>query len=165
MNILKRSTLMFLCLLLGCSGLDKVGEEKRALSGLVQLERKVHQLINVHRISQNLPPLTMNETITQQARNHSRSMAKKKTPFGHNGFDKRVKRIARILPYTLAAENIAYNRGYPNCARNAVEGWLESPRHRKNIAGNYRLTGIGVGIGVAKGPQGDYYFTQIFWQE
>lgn len=151
---------MLLFLLLSCSSLNKVGEEKRVPSGLLQLERKVHQLINVHRISQNLPPLAMNETITQQARNHSRSMAKKKTPFGHNGFDKRVKRIARTLPYTLAAENIAYNHGYPNCAGNAVEGWLQSPRHRKNILGNYRLTGIG----VAQDLKGGYYFTQIFWQ-
>jgi len=158
MSTLKRSTLTLLCFLLGCTIPNNAGQ--RTSPDLLQLEREVHQLINEHRVSQNLSTLSMNETITKEARNHSRAMAKKRIPFGHNGFDKRVKRIARTLPYTLAAENIAYNRGYPNCAGNAVEGWLQSPQHRKNIAGNYRLTGIG----IAKDPQGGYYFTQIFWQ-
>ena len=160
MSILKRSSFTLLTILLGCSIPNNAGEGLRTSPDLLHLEREVHQLINEHRISQNLPPLTLNETITKEARNHSRAMAKRKIPFGHHGFVKRVQRIARALPYSLAAENVAYNRGYAYCAGNAVEGWLRSSRHRKNISGNYRFTGIG----VAKDPYGGYYFTQIFWQ-
>jgi len=39
-----------------------------------------------------------------------------------------------------------------------VQGWLKSPGHRKNIKGDFDVTGIG----VSKNAQGDYYFTQIF---
>ena len=40
----------------------------------------------------------------------------------------------------------------------AVEGWSKSPEHRKNMLGNFSLTGIG----VAQGQEGRYFFTQIF---
>jgi len=87
-------------------------------------------------------------------------MAKRKVPFGHGGFGRRVKEISSHFPYRTAAENVAYNRGYPDCVQQAVQEWLKSPQHRGNIRGNYRLTGIG----VAKNREGGYYFTQIFWR-
>jgi uncharacterized protein YkwD len=87
-------------------------------------------------------------------------MAKKKITFSHDGFSRRVKRISRFLPYSMAAENVAYNKGYSDCAQKAVQSWLKNTKHRKNIRGDYRLTGIG----VAKNPEGVYYFTQVFWQ-
>ena len=127
---------------------------------LVQLEQRVHQLVNQYRISRNLPPLSPNKIITQQARIHSHAMAARKTTFGHDGFRNRVKSISASLSHKTAAENVAYNRGYPDCARQAVQEWLKSAQHYKNIRGNYRLTGIG----VAKNQDGGYYFTQIFWR-
>jgi uncharacterized protein YkwD len=87
-------------------------------------------------------------------------MAKKRVPFGHDAFGKRVKRISRFLPYRMAAENVAYTKGYPDSAQQAVQSWLKNAKHRKNMRGDYRLTGIG----VAKDTEGAYYFTQVFWQ-
>ena len=160
-NSVKRHTLILASIvLIGCSISDKAIDQSTPSTELLQREREVHQLINRYRISKNLPPLSANETITQQARVHSHAMAKKKVPFGHNGFRKRVKRISRSLPYRTASENVAYNKGYSDCSLQAVHAWVESTRHRKNITGNYRLTGIG----VARNPDGGYYFTQIFWQ-
>jgi uncharacterized protein YkwD len=43
-------------------------------------------------------------------------------------------------------------------AREVVNGWLKSPGHKKNIEGNFVLTGIG----YARSKKGDIYFTQIF---
>jgi uncharacterized protein YkwD len=43
-------------------------------------------------------------------------------------------------------------------AREVVDGWLNSPGHRRNIEGDFRLTGIG----IAKRSDGMVYFTQIF---
>jgi uncharacterized protein YkwD len=161
MNNLKRCAFILVCTaLVGCAVLDKSIEGEATSTELVQLEQRVHQLINQYRISKNLPPLTTNEIITKQARIHSRAMAKKRVTLGHDGFGKRVERISRFLPYSVAAENVAYNKGYSDCAQQTVQSWLESPKHRKNIRGNYRLTGIG----VAKNPRGAYYFTQILWQ-
>jgi uncharacterized protein YkwD len=161
MNNLKRCTLIVICIaLIGCSIADKITEQKAIPTELLQLEHRVHHLINQYRTSQDLPPLTTNEIITQQARIHSRAMAKEKVTFGHDGFGKRVKRISRVLPFRMAGENVAYTKGYSDSAKQAVQSWLKNAKHRKNIRGNYRLTGIG----VAKDPEGIYYLTQVFWQ-
>ena len=161
MDYLKRSTLVLFCIaLMGCSISHKATGRKGTSTEVLQLEQEVYQLINRYRISQNLPPLTTNGIITQQARMHSRAMATKRISVGHSGFAKRVERISRSLPYRAAAENVAYNKGYSNGAQRATHDWFKNKEHRKNIEGNYQLTGIG----VAMDSQGAYYFTQIFWQ-
>jgi uncharacterized protein YkwD len=43
-------------------------------------------------------------------------------------------------------------------AREVVDGWLKSPGHKRNIEGDFTLTGIG----IASDKQGNIYFTQIF---
>jgi len=43
-------------------------------------------------------------------------------------------------------------------ARVAVEGWIQSPGHRKNLLSNQTLCGIGVYVNAA----GAYYLTQLF---
>ena len=121
------------------------------------LARQVHEQINEYRKSLNLEPLTLNTQISEQARQHSKNMAQKKVAFSHDGFDRRIKALKGIS-YRSAAENVAYNQGYGDPVKQAVEGWIESEGHRQNLTGNYSLTGIG----VVQNQQGEYYFTQIF---
>lgn len=123
-----------------------------------QLELSVHQQINQYRLIHKLPPLTLDSRISEQARLHSKAMASGKVPFSHNGFEGRVKAINRVIPYSSAAENVAFNQGYSNPAKQAVEGWIKSNGHRINIVGQYNLTGIG----IVKNAKDEYYFTQIF---
>ena len=120
------------------------------------IETAVCDQINQYRASRGLSPLKLEERITREARIHSQSMASGKVPFSHDGFSQRVQAIA--IPYRSSAENVAYNRGYSDPDARAVEGWLSSSGHLRNIRGNYNLTGVG----VAKNAQGVYYFTQIF---
>ncbi len=120
------------------------------------LERSVFEQINEYRLSQGLPKLTLNTSITHQARIHSLDMANGKIPFSHHGFEKRVNSVS--IRYTSAAENVAFNQGYTDPAQKAVTGWLNSPGHLKNLRGNYNLTGIGVAVN----SQGEVYLTQIF---
>ncbi len=122
------------------------------------LEQAVYRQINQYRASQKLPALAIADSLTQQARQHSQDMATGKMPFSHQGFDQRVKEIAKSVPYRGAAENIAYNMGYEDPTTQAVDGWLKSPGHLKNIKGAYGLTGIG----VSRNAKGEIYFTQIF---
>jgi len=122
------------------------------------LEQSVHQQINQYRKSRNLPPLTLNTSITEQARIHSEAMASGRVPFSHNGFEGRVKAFSKSISYSSAGENVAYNQGYSNPDQQAVQGWLESPGHLENIVGDFDHTGIG----VTKNAKGEYYFTQIF---
>jgi uncharacterized protein YkwD len=79
-----------------------------------------------------------------------------KSPFGHDGFRQRIDLItSRLGKLHVAAENVASG---PMDAREVVDGWLHSPGHRRNIMGDFRLTGIG----VAEAANGMLYFTQIF---
>lgn len=120
------------------------------------LEQLVFKEINKYRVSQGLPAHTRNSAIDKQARIHSQDMAYGKVPFGHTGFSERVRAIG--ISYSAAGENVAFNQGYSNPVKTAVEGWLNSPGHLANIRGNYNKTGIG----VASNNAGGIYFTQIF---
>ena len=127
-----------------------------ASSAITDLEKAVNQQINKYRASKKLPPLTIDPRISQVARIHSEDMAKGKVSFSHDGFEGRAKAIT--IPYKSVAENLAYNFGYSDPVRNAVEGWIKSDGHRKNMEGQFNVTGIG----VAKNAKGEYYFTQLF---
>lgn len=127
-------------------------------SPFAALEQSIHKQINQYRQSRNLPPLTLDARISEQARLHSQAMASGRVPFGHQGFEQRVEVINRVIPYRGVAENVAYNQGYRNPDQQAVQGWIKSTGHRINIEGQYKLTGIG----IAKNAKGEYYFTQIF---
>lgn len=127
-------------------------------SELQQLEQAIHQQVNQYRQSQNLPPLTLNSTISEQAKIHSQNMAAGKVPFSHEGFEGRVEAIAQTITYRSAAENVATNYGYSDPATQSVKGWIKSPGHQKNMVGDFNLSGVG----VAKDSEGKYYFTQMF---
>lgn len=127
-------------------------------SSFTALEQSIHEQVNQYRQSQNLPPLKLDARISKEARAHSQAMASGKVPFSHEGFEQRVKAVGKSIPYLAAAENVAFNQGYSSPGEQAVEGWIKSPGHQKNMVGNYDLTGIG----VAKNAKGEYYFTHVF---
>jgi uncharacterized protein YkwD len=132
------------------------GSEKDAhLSQLVQI---IHQEVNEFRRSHNLKPLMLNTIISSQAQQHSVEMARSGDTISHRGFGERLKEIRKKISYRAGAENVATNGGYKNPAQEAVEGWKNSPEHRKNMLGDYSLTGIG----VAQNGRGEYFFTQVF---
>lgn len=119
-----------------------------------------HRLVNEFRQKQGLKPLTLDPIISAEAREHSADMARSGGRISHRGFDRRLQDIQKKIPYRAAAENLAMIVGYDNPARRAVAGWRESPEHRKNMLGDFSLTGIG----IARGEDGRYFFTQIFIQ-
>jgi uncharacterized protein YkwD len=120
---------------------------------------RLHRLVNEFRKEQRLEPLTLDPTVSAEARKHSARMSRRKGgTIGHRGFQQRIQEIRDKIPYRVAAENVALNLGYEDPARVAVESWKDSPEHRKNLLGDFSLTGIG----VAQGEDGAYFFTQIF---
>ena len=127
-------------------------------NSLNALEQSIHHQINQYRQSRNLPALRLAPSITTQARIHSEGMANKQVLFSHNGFEQRVERIGSTISYRSAAENVAFNQGHSDPATQAVQGWLGSSGHLKNIEGQFDLTGIG----ASKNNAGEYFFTQIF---
>lgn len=125
---------------------------------IANLENAAFQQVNNYRKTRKLPALQLNSNISQQARIHSQNMASGKVAFSHDGFQNRAKIISQKITYQSVAENVAFNMGYSDPVKQAVEGWIKSAGHRKNMEGNYNLTGMG----IALNPKGEYYFTQIF---
>ncbi|WP_315815429.1 CAP domain-containing protein [Paraflavitalea speifideaquila] len=120
------------------------------------LEDQILDLINQYRQKKGLPALATDPVIEAEARRHTIAMASHRSPFGHDGFSYRSKVITSKIPgVTATAENVAYGS---RSAREAVDGWLRSPGHKKNIEGKFKLTGIG----VARDEKSTLYFTQIF---
>ncbi|NJM48233.1 MAG: CAP domain-containing protein [Alkalinema sp. RU_4_3] len=134
-----------------------IAQAQTAGAATTTMETAVFNQINAYRATQKLPALKLNSTITTQARNHSVTQASTKR-MSHDGFQTRINTIGQTVPWSGAAENVAYNYGYSDPATVAVNGWIKSPGHLANIKGNFNLTGIG----VAKNSQGQVYFTQIF---
>lgn len=103
---------------------------------------------NVERQNNNLPGLTLNDTLSQAAQQKAKDMVDKNywahtTPEGHEPwvFINNVN-----YSYEAAGENLAY--GFADNS-GAVQGWMNSPGHRANI-----LNGVysEVGFGIAHSP-------------
>ncbi len=133
---------------------------KQGAVSLGVLERTVYQQVNQYRRSRNLPPLAIDERISQQARLHSQAMANGSVSFSHNGFEQRAEAIAQAIPNRGTSENVAYNQGYSDPVAQALRGWIASEIHRHNLEGQYTMTGIG----VAQNNRGQVFFTQLFIQ-
>ena len=121
------------------------------------LELTTHNLVNEYRQSRNLPPLVADPAILAQAKAHSEEMARSGN-MNHDGFARRADLVSQTIVYRSVAENVAFNGGHGQPDRVAVQGWIASPGHQRNMLGQYDLTGIG----VVKNAKGEYYFTQIF---
>ena len=127
-----------------------------------EVEARAFDLMNGQRQAIGLSSLEWDEQIVSLARVHSQNMATGKY-FSHkdtNGgyVDDRAAKLG-IFNWMAIGENIAFMRGYEDPATMAVEKWMQSPSHKKNILNNqWRQTAIGVAVG----SDGSVYFTQVF---
>ncbi len=127
-----------------------------------KLERNLFELLNSERRSQGLPVLEWSEEVAAVARLHSQNMASEKF-FSHRGsdgsmVDDRADRLG-LGAWKTIGENIAYMRGFEDPAALAVEKWMQSAAHRKNLLGtNWKESAVGVSIT----GDGTYYLTQVF---
>jgi len=120
------------------------------------LGRKAVDDSNTFRAQQCMPPLRWSQALADIAEEHAKQMARGEMPFSHKGFEDRVKRYP--FAHFSAAENLAYNGGVADAAGVAVQGWIKSPGHRKNLLGAFDLCGVG----AAQARSGEFFFTQLF---
>ena len=134
------------------------GNEPKTTTGFnaAEMEKDILSYVNAYRKKKGLGMLSSLTIADQQAALHSKNMALKKTAFSHNGFEQRIAVVSKQEGnMRAAAENVAYGQ---LSAKEVVDGWINSPGHRKNIEGNYTLTGIG----VYRDSKGVVFFTQLF---
>lgn len=148
---------LLLCWLLLAAGCTS-GRNTGVTSQTEGLELRVHRLTNEERAQRGLPPLRRSDALDDEARHHSRAMATGKARFSHRGFDGRAARIREATAVTAVGENLSQSRGHDDPAAKAVEQWLSSRGHRRNLLGDYDLTGIG----VAEARDGTVFITQLF---
>jgi uncharacterized protein YkwD len=160
--------------------------ERRPSIEAADLAKRIHARINGERAKHGLSSLAWDEGLARIAAGHSRDMATRKY-LGHDspegqGFPQRYRkggyscaiRIGRTIHG--GAENIALTPLYDSVttmngiahynwnssekiARKALDGWMKSPGHRKNIlTPHWKREGIGVEIA----PDHKVYITQNF---
>jgi uncharacterized protein YkwD len=128
---------------------------------LSRWEQEIAQRINRLRGEHGLLPLLWREDLAAVAREHSRAMVEDGfmghvDPQGRRPAD-RVR--AAQIGYERVGENVATNKGTEDPPRAAVEGWMTSPGHRRQILDP---DFVETGVGIAVGDDGTYAFTQLF---
>lgn len=116
-------------------------------------------ILNTHRVSIGLKPLTYAAEIEITAQNHARRMARKFLPFGHLGSKMRCRAVLSALGLkngSLCGENVAMGQ---ETAQEAFDSWINSPDHREAIE-DERYTHTG--LGYYEDFRGSIYWAQIF---
>jgi uncharacterized protein YkwD len=125
-------------------------------------ERRVFDLVNREREKNNLSRLEWNPTLAVLARNYSKQMADERF-FGHHdrsgaSVEVRAERM-KIKGWDKIGENLFKVSGTTNFTASAVQRWMQSPSHRRNILDpEWTISGIG----VAASANGEIYVTQVF---
>lgn len=118
-------------------------------------ELETMDLINEYRVSNGLNALEKINYISVKSEEHNNYMITNDI-VSHDDFVARSEDIIKVLGVKKVSENIAYNYNTPQGALNA---WLDSPEHKKNILGDH----TNFGISITQNPiNGKKYYTNIF---
>lgn len=120
------------------------------------IEAELLQIVNEHRSSLGYSELEFSSVAYQYANAHNDYMIGKGT-INHDNFSSRALKISDKVNASFVAENVA--KDYATAAI-ALQEWLDSSGHRKNIEGDFTHTGIS----VKKDENDDLYFTQLFYR-
>ncbi len=136
-------------------------EPEKDFPPVASMEDRTVEAINAERARVGLLPLAVDPRLTAIARAHSEDMARRGF-FGHDtpegiGPDDRVREFG--VAYQRLAENVLRTVHSEDPVVGAVEGWLGSESHRRNIF-NADFTRTGVGIAID--DEGGVVFSQLF---
>ncbi len=106
-------------------------------------EQQLIQLINQERASQGIPPLTLDQRLTQAARKHTSLMVEHRA-LSHQ-FDGEATMEVRFADENLHSDQQAENVDVSKDVLSADQGFLHSSAHRANILNpNYNVVGVAV---------------------
>jgi uncharacterized protein YkwD len=121
-----------------------------------EMESELFTLVNEHRSSIGLNVLEFDSTTYYYAGEHTSYMISKGI-LSHSFFDERASKIANQTGAEHVAENVS--RDY-DAIIEILEGWIDSPNHRKNLEGNYNYSAIS----IQPDANGKLYVTQMFYR-
>ncbi|MCC6345895.1 MAG: CAP domain-containing protein [Nitrospirales bacterium] len=172
------SILFFLLILMAdAPSIAAAVRTKPAAVSSAALEKRIHELVNSEREENGLAPLHWDERLSATARSHGRDMAvhgyfshanrKGEDPTARGLRDGyrcakrkgayRLEGLAENLYQRTLYTSILYRNDVPSytwssleeIAHSAVQGWMRSPGHRRNILNpDHDREGIGVALGV-----------------
>jgi uncharacterized protein YkwD len=130
----------------------------------ISMEEAVFDEVNRRRTDNNLPPLEFETTAFQAAKYHSINMVRQgffahESPRGQDHAD-RLRLFGFNHVGRVSGENLATNLNIPNPVVATVDGWMDSPGHRRNILNEMFEYGA---VGIEQDERGQYYYTQVFW--
>lgn len=120
-------------------------------------EKMIFAMINKEREKAGLAALEFESKLNRAARAHSLNMAKQ-NKLSHSLDGKGPPERLKDVGYRLRTfgENVAFGARTPAAA---VQQWMTSQAHKENIlTAEFTETGIG----IANGPRGQKYYTQVF---
>jgi len=121
----------------------------------ISSELETMALINTYRVSIGLNALERADYLSRKSEEHDNYMIANNV-VDHDGFEVRSQNIIKVLGATKVCENIAYNYNSPH---GAFDAWMNSPRHKENITGDYTH----FGISIRENPVNERkYYTTIF---
>jgi uncharacterized protein YkwD len=118
-------------------------------------EIEAMKLINNYRVSVGLNALEKRNHISYKSEEHDNYMITNNV-ISHDNFVARSENIMKVLGASTVGENVA--SGY-STAQAALDAWLASPAHKKNIEGNFTHFGIAIRENPVNGKK---YYTNIF---
>ncbi len=125
------------------------------------LEQAIFELSNTKRIEAGVSALVYDEQLALSARQHAHEMAQLNYVSHESPITENATLLQRVIQAGSAAqelgENVARLKDSSNIAELAVQGWFNSPGHRRNLL-HARFTHMG--IGVAQGSNGLFYVSQ-----
>lgn len=125
------------------------------------VERRAAAAIDDVRARHGLGALRRVAELDRLARAHSRDMAARGY-FAHRspeGVDVAGRARVAGIAWSEIGENIYYAQGVADVAGSAVDGWMDSPGHRKNIL---RAAFVETGMGAFVTEDRRVYLTQVF---
>jgi len=119
------------------------------------------RLTNEHRRQHKMPDLMRNDKLNESAQQHAAEMAGTASSgtfshFSHEGAMARFERTG--LQCINCAENLARVHGHEDIPAAVVNGWIDSPGHRRNLVGPFNVCGIG----CSTNKDGVTFVSQLF---
>ncbi|HMQ45701.1 CAP domain-containing protein [Mariniflexile maritimum] len=118
------------------------------------IEVQILELINNHRLSVGLNPLTDMTIVKSVALSHTDYMVDN-NEVSHANFYKRSDYLKAKAAAKRVTENVAF--GYSS-AQSVVNAWLKSEEHRANIEGDF----TNFDVAAEQNAEGKWFYTNIF---